>query len=93
MADSDEELYITQNSFISTEIAEGDVISGDDGDIEERFDCLLDNAEIEEQIHQSVASATRYKDEWAVWAFEFKCDIESFSSAADIFVESSKSGK
>ena len=32
---SDEEMFITQNSFVSAEIAECDVISGDDGDVEE----------------------------------------------------------
>ena len=70
MADSDEEIYITQNSFISAEIGERDVISGNDVDIEERFDRLLNEAEIEERVRRSVPSATRYKDEWAVRAFE-----------------------
>ena len=31
-------MYITQNSFMSAEIAECDVISGDDVDVEERFE-------------------------------------------------------
>ena len=39
-------MYITQNSFMSAEIAECDVISGDDVDVEERFDRLVNDAEI-----------------------------------------------
>ena len=70
MADSDEEFFLTQNSFISAEIAESDVISDENADIEQRFDRLLDNAEIQERVRQFVPSATRYKDEWAVRAFE-----------------------
>ena len=50
MVDSDEGLLVTQNSFISAEIAESDVISDEDADIEQRFDRLLDNAEIQEQV-------------------------------------------
>ena len=46
MADSDEEVSVSQNSFISAEIAESDVVSDEDADIEQRFDRLLDNAEI-----------------------------------------------
>ena len=63
-------VYITQNLFISVEIRERDVISGDDVDVEERFDRLLNDAEIEERVRRSVSSATRYKDEWAMRAFE-----------------------
>ena len=70
MDDSDEEFYITQNSFISTIVTESDVISDENIDVEERFDRLLDDAEIEERVRQSVPVATRYKDEWAVRAFE-----------------------
>ena len=54
-------MYITQNSFMSAEIAECDVISGDDVDVEERFDRLVNDAEIEQRVRQSVPSATRYK--------------------------------
>ena len=61
MADSDEEVSVSQNSFISAEIAESDVVSDEDADIEERFDRLLDNAEIQERVRQSVLSTTRYK--------------------------------
>ena len=46
MVESDEEVYFSQNSFISAEIAETDVVSDEDADIEQRFDRLLDNAEI-----------------------------------------------
>ena len=53
MADSDEEIFVTQNSFISAEIAENNVISDEDADIEQRFDRLLDNAEIQERVRQS----------------------------------------
>ena len=63
-------MYITQNSFMSAEIGECDVISGDDVDVEERFDRLVNDAEIEQRVRESVPSATRYKDEWAVRAFE-----------------------
>ena len=35
MADSDKELFVTQNSFISADIAESDVISDEDTDIEQ----------------------------------------------------------
>ena len=45
MADNDEGLFVTQNSFISANIAESDVISDEEADIEQRFDWLLDNAE------------------------------------------------
>ena len=38
MAESDEELFITQNTFITEEITESDVISEGGSDIEERFD-------------------------------------------------------
>ena len=69
MTDS-EEIYTTQNSFISAQIGESDVISGDDVDIEVRFDHLWNDSEIEERVRRSVASATRYKDEWAVRASE-----------------------
>ena len=68
MDESDDEIYITQNLFISTEIRESDVISGNDVDMELRFDRLLDDVEIRERVRQSVALATRYKDEWAVRA-------------------------
>ena len=67
---SDEEMYITQNSFMSSEIAECDVISRDDVDVEERFDRLVNDGKIEQRVRQSVPSATRYKDEWMVRAFE-----------------------
>ena len=70
MTNSDEEIYISQNSFISAEIAESDVTSGDDVDVEDRFDRLLNEAETEERVRQYVPSATRYKDEWAVRTFE-----------------------
>jgi hypothetical protein len=70
MDESDEEFYITQNSFISNRKAEGDVVPSDDVDIEERFDRLMGDDEIEERVRKSVPSATRYKDEWAVRAFE-----------------------
>ena len=50
MTDSDEEIYITQNSFISPEIAESHVTSGDDVDVEDRFDRLLNDAEIEDEF-------------------------------------------
>ena len=53
MTDSDEEICITQNSFISVEIRERDVISGDD--VEERLDRLLNDAEIEERVRRSVS--------------------------------------
>ena len=70
MTDSDEEISITQNSFISAEIGEREVKSGDDVDVEEKFDRLLNDAEIKERVRRSVPSATRYKDEWAMRAFE-----------------------
>ena len=38
MAESDEELFITQNTFITEEITESDVISEGGSDIEEMFD-------------------------------------------------------
>ena len=44
-------------------------MSGDDVDVEERFDRLLNDAKIEERVWRSVPSATRYKDEWATRAF------------------------
>jgi hypothetical protein len=47
MDKSDKVFYITQNSFISNRIAEGDVVSSDNVDIEERFDRLLGDDEIE----------------------------------------------
>ena len=67
---SDEEMYITQNSFISAEITESDVIPEDGSDFEERFDRWLGEAELQERVRQSVPVATRYKDEWAVKTFE-----------------------
>ena len=70
MADSDEELFVSQNSFISAEIAGSDVISDEDTDIERRFHRLLHNAEIQERVRQSVPSATLHKDEWPMRAFE-----------------------
>ena len=39
--DSDEDLYITQNSLVSREITESDVLSEQGSDIEWRFDRLL----------------------------------------------------
>ena len=75
MDESDDEIYITQNSLISTEIGESDVISGDDVDMEEIFDRLLDDVEIKERVRQSVALATRYKDEWAVRALNITINL------------------
>ena len=46
MADSEEEVSFSQNLFISAEKADSDVVSDKDADIEQRFDRLLDNAEI-----------------------------------------------
>ena len=50
MADSDKELFVTQNLFIWEEIAKSDVISDDDANIEQRFDLLIDNSEIQERV-------------------------------------------
>ena len=41
MSESDEEFYITQNCFISSEVTESDIISEGSSDIEGRFDRLL----------------------------------------------------
>lgn len=70
MDDSDEELYITQNSFTSTKVTESNAISGNDVDTEETSDRFLDDVEIEEQVQQSIPLATCYKDGWHVRAFK-----------------------
>ena len=61
MTESDEELFITQNTFITEEITESDVISEGGSDIEARFDRWLCDAEIQERVRNSVPVATRYK--------------------------------
>ena len=68
--ESDEDLFITQNSFISREIADNDILSTGEWNIDSRFDRLLCEADIEDRARQCVPAATRYKDEWAVRAFE-----------------------
>ena len=60
---SGEDLYITQNSFVSRKITEIDVLSEQGLDIEERFDRFLWDREIQERVGQFVPAATRYKDE------------------------------
>ena len=45
--DSDEDLYITQNSFVSREITESGVLPDQGSDIEGRFDRLLCDREIQ----------------------------------------------
>ena len=64
MSESDEEFYITQNSFILSEVTESDIISEGCSDIEGRFDRLLCDAEIQERVRECVPAATQYKDEW-----------------------------
>ena len=57
----DEELYITQNSFILTsKNSKSDPLSGGDVNIkEDRFDRLFDDTEIDKRFVQSVLLATR----------------------------------
>ena len=66
--ESDEEMYITQNTFKSSEITESDIISQEGS--EGRFDRLLSDTEIQKRVRQCVPAATKYKDEWASRAFE-----------------------
>ena len=70
MAESVEELFITQNTFITEEITESDVILEGESDIEARFNRWLCDAEIQERVPKSVPLATRYKDGWAVKTFK-----------------------
>ena len=67
--ESDEDLFITQNSFISREIPD-DLLWVGVWDIDSRFDRLLCESDIQERARECVPAATRYKDEWAVRAFE-----------------------
>ena len=69
---SDEERFITQNTFITEEVTESDVILEGGSDIEARFNRWLCDAEIQERVRKSVPLATRYKDGcgWAVKTFE-----------------------
>ena len=68
--ESDEDLFITQNSFISREITDNDTLSTREWNIESRLDRLLCESNIQECARQCVPAAKRYKDEWAVKAFE-----------------------
>ena len=53
--------------FRQAEIAESDVLSGDDVNIQEDgFHRLLDDTEMDKRITPSVLLATRYKGEWAL---------------------------
>ena len=68
--ESDEDLFITQNSFISREITDNDTLSTREWNIDPRYDRLLCESDIQERARQCVPVAKRYKDEWAVRAFE-----------------------
>ena len=63
-------VFYSEQFCASREITESDILSEQGSDIEGRFDRLLCDREIQERVRQSVPAARRYKDEWAVRAFE-----------------------
>ena len=68
--ESDEDLFVTQNSFISRESTHNDTLSTGEWNIDFRLDRLLCGSHIQERARQCVPVAKRYKDEWSVKAFE-----------------------
>ena len=68
--ESDEDLFVTQNSFISRESTDNDTLSTGEWNIDFRLDRLLCESDIQERARQCVPAAKRYKDEWSVKAFE-----------------------